>query len=431
MENLMKRPLLRNGVGPLFTLGIVAAIAFLIAVPVANPAQNAKKKVIQLDRVVAGGPQDFMEVRHLVLNGTNEEIGYALATLARERYHIKPTPSVDSFRTRVQRRYFQERYPIHFARMQGVAAAFQQRLDDDAWNYSSLAYVNAPPPGCSVVYHPPNITADGVGVVSRNLDYSTGNAAWKKPRPGELPVYARPYLVEMHPDKGYPSLALCNYDLLSGVIDGINSEGLTVTLLDDIEAVIPGQGTWSSAVGLDELQMLRLLLDTCADVAAAKETLLLTKQYYYANPVHYLIADRHGKAFVWERSQTNNREYLIENPGKPLISTNFSLHRHLNNGVPPSAKQVKKVCPRYCALAEAIAAEQGNLTVDFIKKNHKGADATSPAPKGAPPVRTLWHALYFPEQRKLQVSFYLGERPGADQMMQIRRSDYLEFMLKK
>ena len=50
--------------------------------------------------------------------------------------------------------------------------------------------------------------------------------------------------------------------------------------------------------------MLRMLLDTCATVAQAKEALLMTKQYYYAVPVHYLIADRHGEAFVWECSQT-------------------------------------------------------------------------------------------------------------------------------
>ena len=37
---------------------------------------------IRQHRVIAGGPEDFMEVRHLVLTGTNEEIGRALATVA-------------------------------------------------------------------------------------------------------------------------------------------------------------------------------------------------------------------------------------------------------------------------------------------------------------------------------------------------------------
>jgi hypothetical protein len=51
---------------------------------------------------------------------------------------------------------------------------------------------------------------------------------------------------------------------------------------------------------------------------------------------------------------------------------------------------------------------------------------------GKPPIRTLWHALYFPEQRKMQVSFYMGEKPDPSQpaKTQIQRSDYLEFLLK-
>jgi hypothetical protein len=48
-----------------------------------------------------------------------------------------------------------------------------------------------------------------------------------------------------------------------------------------------------------------------------------------------------------------------------------------------------------------------------------------------PPVRTHWHALYFPERRKLQVRFYLGEKSGESRSGNsgIRRSDYLEFTL--
>src|SRR5262252_8325402 len=68
--------------------------------------------VVQDDRVVAGGPKDSMEVRHLVLKGTNEEIGRALATIARERYQARPRPSQDPLRTRAQRRYIERNYPI-------------------------------------------------------------------------------------------------------------------------------------------------------------------------------------------------------------------------------------------------------------------------------------------------------------------------------
>src|SRR5262249_27113882 len=196
------------------------------------------------------------------------------------------------------------------------------------------------------------------------------------------------------------------YDLLSGVLDGINSEGLTVSLMADDELISKYgyEPAIDTGVGLGVLQVLRFLLDTCATVEEAKEALLLTKQYYEFVPVHYLVADRHGKAFVWEYSQAHNREYFVENTGQPLVTTNFSLHRYLEANKPPSVKRAEKVCPRYCTLAERLIGHEGKLTVDFVKETHRLVDATQPSGKKAarPPGRTLWHALYFPEQQKMQ-----------------------------
>src|SRR5262249_13127533 len=185
--------------------------------------------------------------------------------------------------------------------------------------------------------------------------------------------------------------------------------------------------------GLGELQMPRMLLDTCATAEEAKEALLTAKKIYSFLPVHYLVADRHGQAFVWEFSQVRNRDYFIENPDKPLLTTNFSLHRHLEGKGPPSASQVKDVCPRYCKLAERVAKQPGELTVYFIKESHKAVDiVAAPVPTRAP-NRTLWHALYFPNERKLHVSFYLSDDsdPTNKDKTRIVRTDYLDFTLDK
>jgi hypothetical protein len=309
-------------------------------------------------------------------------------------------------------------------------------VDDDALNFGSLWYLAGFRAGCSVVYYPPSLTATGSSVVSRNYDFSTGTLMGDWPPAGELAATARPYIIEMYPDKGYASLAICAYDLLSGVMDGINSEGLTVALLadDELMSKFPMEPAGTDAVGLGVVQMLRMLLDNCATVEEAKETLLLTKHYYEIVPVHYLVADRHGKSFVWEFSQTRNREHVIENAGKPLVTTNFSLHRHLDGQGPPSGQKAKDICPRYCALAERLAGQPGKLTLDFIKETHKTADMVVPSAKGAPrpPNRTLWHALYVPEERKVQVSFYLRDEAVPDQPSKSRivRSEYREFALK-
>jgi hypothetical protein len=187
------------------------------------------------------------------------------------------------------------------------------------------------------------------------------------------------------------------------------------------------------AVGLGVVQVLRLLLDTCASVEEAKEALLTNKQYYEYNQVHYLVADRHGKSFVWEYSHAHNREYIVENPGKPLITTNFSLHSYLEDGKPPSSKGAEKVCPRYCILADKLSGHQDKLTVDQIKETHKLVDMIQTPPKDSPwaPTRTLWRALYCPERRSMQISFHLRDEPDASKpnATKIVRSHYLEFKL--
>src|SRR5262249_39700030 len=159
------------------------------------------------------------------------------------------------------------------------------------------------------------------------------------------------------------SIAMVAYDLLSGVIDGMNSEGLTVALLadDELHKRYKMEPTRDNAVGVGSLQMQRLLLDSCANVEEAKTMLLMTKQYYEFLSVHYLVADRHGKSFVWEYSQAHNKEYIIENDGKPLITTNFSLHKYLESQKPPSAEKSAAVCRRYCALAQKSVNTQAKL----------------------------------------------------------------------
>ena len=297
--------------------------------------------------------------------------------------------------------------------MRGVAGVFGKKVDDDRWNVSGLGYVNLKA-GCSVMYFPPETTATKTGIVSRDYDFSTGTVMGQKPPPGKPGDTARPYIVEMHPDRGYKSIALYAYDLLSGVLDGINSEGLTVTLMADDELMTKYgfEPAMDTGVGLGVLQMLRLLLDTCATVDEAKETLLMTKQVYEFIPCHYLIADRHGKAFVWEYSQAHNKEYIIENPGKPLVATNFSLHRYLKDGKPPPSEKVQAVCPRYCTLTDCIAGQTDKLTVDFIKETHKKADAHF-TPKGSQRGA---------DPHPLACSLRSGKSVTADQLLFARRS---------
>lgn len=418
-------------------LALVILLGLATGASRAQDLAKAKKAIVE-DKVVAGSPKDFMEARYLLLKGTNEEIGMALALIAKERFATKLVPSPDPLRARVQRRFIEKNYPILFDRMRGVAGAFGGKLDDDSQNFTGLHYPNfiGASSGCSVMYFPPSVTSTKKGIISRDYDFTTGTFRGTKPKDGELPCTSRPYILEMYPERGYASIALCSYDLLSGVLDGMNSEGLTVALLadDELASKFKMEPSGFDTAGLGALQMQRMLLDTCANVNEAKEALLSTKQYYEAIPVHYIVADRHGNAFVWEYSHAHNKEYIIENPGKPLVTTNFSLHRYLDNKKPPSPEAVKKVCPRYCKLCDKLAGNSEKLTLDFIKETHKLVDAVGNPPKTTQRAlgRTLWHTIYVPEDGTMQVSFYLRDEPNPDDPARPRivRSDYLNFTLK-
>src|SRR6185503_3401337 len=128
----------------------------------------------------------------------------------------------------------------------------------------------------------------------------------------------------------------------------------------------------------------------------------------------------------------HNKEYIVENPGKPLIMTNFTLHENLEDGKPPSADKARPVCKRYAYLSEKLA--KGNLDDKSIRGFHQNVDAqmSQAANATSPPERTFWHAFYYPEDRRVRLSYFLGEEPypGQPRLVKQIRSEYLEFRLE-
>ena len=388
-----------------------------------RPASPPSRK-----HAVVVGDESFLQVRRLVLRGTQAEIGRQLAEVAQERHQARPAPSADPLRTRAQRAYFERNAPLFLERMSGVAAAFGHALEDDAWNFASLSY-GFGRPGCSVVYYPPSTTEWGSGVVSRNFDFTTGTMTGRTPDParGEESIVAAPYVIETYPDEGYASLSICAYDLLGGVVDGVNSEGLTIALLADDEVtgrydVDPASGPQP---GYGVLQIGRHLLETCADVEEAKAALLEAKLYYTSIPCHYLIADRHGRSFVWENSRSMTQGYIIDGGDEPLVTTNFMRHLHAEEKLPQDGRLGSFT--RYSTILDLWRAREDPVDLEFIIEANACVAATYPVP-AAPYAsgRTLWHALYYPDEQRLEVDFYLGEGDDGE----IRRSPYFSFELE-
>jgi hypothetical protein len=302
--------------------------------------------------------------------------------------------------------------------MRGVADVHGLAVDDDAVELGLLAYLGGPP-GCSVAWLPGSVVASGHPTLSRNYDFPTGTLTeilGGEAQPGELPMTARPYVVETHPIDGGPScLFLCAYELLGGCIDGVNSEGLVVALLA-IDEPVGGDPTLAPAVGLNEIQLLRFVLETCATTAEAREALLAAKYSYMFLPCHFLVADAGGNSFVFER--TANADHLVEGGGAVQVVTNHLLHGYPSLDDLPAEDGPSATYARARRLTAAVAGRSGLSSEDI-----KDAHACVHREDRASPSRTLWHGLYDAVDRSLEVSFYLGDDPAGG----ARRSPYQRF----
>ena len=250
-------------------------------------------------------------------------------------------------------------------------------------------------------------------ILSRNYDFTTGDITGRRPQKGRLAMMARPFLFEIHPDQGYSSLSLCAFEYLGGVLDGINSEGLVVSILAEDESVERVGREPSSEVGMHELMSMRYLLDNCKNVEEAKEALLSLKHYYCFIPCHYIIGDRSGKSFIFEFSPNRNRAYVIDGDG-PQWVTNHLVFRHQKVEEFPETG-LNWSMRRYKTLYESIGAK-GKFTLEDIAAIHARV-AIPPNVPGNPeiaPGRTLWYAQYDLENLTLSVKFYLGEKPDPE-----------------
>jgi hypothetical protein len=423
----------------LWVLSLLLGV-FLTAVlqeaPCASGAGGGEERA-QLEfseTVVAGGPDDFMEVRHIMLRGSNFAIGKKLGELAYARHQAGPLPYPDPPANSAQLRFFEANYPVFVERMRGVAAGMGKDLHDSTWNFSSLLY-GIGLSGCSVVFYPAATTADSLAVLSRNFDFTTGTFTGQKPLEGEQSACAHPYIVEMYPDKGYPSLYTCAFDLLSGVIDGVNSEGLTVAILSDNDVIVEhgAKPFMGFRPGFNENQILRYLLDTCANIEEAKAALRKADLYYNTAPYHYIIGDRAGNGFVWENSPDTDRGYVIEGDGSPLVTTNFLLHRYPAADSLPTDQHRLGWFNRFREIRRRIAEHDDRFDDRFIKDTNVCVSVVYPPhPEESVPSRTLWHALYYPARGQAQFSFYLGEEVDPDSPWGVRidRSGYLTYWLR-
>jgi hypothetical protein len=305
------------------------------------------------ERIVAGDEADDLVVHHLVLRGNNRAIGRHLGEMVGARYGVRAQPAEDPLRVRVHREWLRRTSPALYERMRGAAAALGVDPSDDAFDVTRFGTGPAAAT-CSAVFVRPRGASAGRPLVSRKIGHAGPLA---RPLRGEPPPASRPYVLELHPEDGIPSLALCAFDLLGAALDGVNAAGLVVAVESDEKPATPPLRAEAPAVGLDELQVVRHLLESCATAGEAREALLAAELYGASRPAHWLVADRHGGAFVVE-----------------------------------------------------VDAEKRALDPEAL-----GAFAPPASPAGADALRPLWHGVYDPVDRSLHARFFTreGEAPAT------------------
>ncbi|MEV7005783.1 C45 family autoproteolytic acyltransferase/hydolase [Streptosporangium sp. NPDC051022] len=367
--------------------------------------------------VVAGGPEDFMIVRHLTVEGGQREIGRALAEEAGAVSGWRPPAAPDAGVNAARMAWFARNWPQHHARLGGIAEAFgadpvKTRLD----GLPGLPGGS----GCSVVWCPAPSGTDGHARVGRNYDFFILSAdqlfrvmAGQDPvASDEPPMASRPYVITTVPDDG-PASTVITMNEFDGCMEGVNEAGLSVALLIADAEAAQAPSAAGPRVGLNEVQLPRFLLDTCENAGQAERALREAEQYTLGVDCHYLVADPSGRAFVWERGP-DGAQYVVDAGQGPMCVTNHLLHRHPDVfALPEDNKHSFKTYGRARALAErthagAVSGRGLRDALDAV------AFDTANGVEGDEPWRTLWRSVFDLDGRTMATRFYLGDgRDGA------------------
>ena len=367
-------------------------------------------EVVQL----VNGKDGYVSLWHGSIAGSNREIGAAVARWGAKQLDAAPCPCADGFGPRAQRRFLKRHYPAYYERVRGVVEAFGLP-DEGAGHDVASIWFDVGRQACSAAFVPRCLTADGHGRVLRNMDLGV-DLTGDDPHPPSSRILA----LDMDPQGTYGSLSLVTFDLM-GAMDGVNEKGLVVVCNSHRDCSLGTRHMFEPVprpeAGLNELQVVRYLLDMCADVPEAKEALLSHRTYYRFTPCLYLIADAAGRSAVYERSPSGNRILFTETSEARNLVTNFAPSRFVDTSPLPEDDGIEQgyVYRRYRLIDDALAAS-ADLTEGGLQAiAHSASFDALPDGEGSDPLRpsrTLWSGVYDIDARRLRMTVYAGERDG-------------------
>jgi len=379
---------------------------------------------------------NYLSVRHLRLKGSNREIGKNLAELAKKEWGVTLSEYVDAAYAKGRLKYYERNWKTQHDRMLGVADAYGVDANNTNLDLSSLAYYNTGS-GCSAIYIPPSLSATGEALLGRNYDWyivPIGLIMGFKNGENSVRFNSQNQLTEIHPEEGYATIQLSSHDLMNPWLDGFNEHGLFVTVLNDPGAPatpVPHSGGVSS--GLSMFQVVGLLTSKCRTVEEAKTELLQHHIYNSISGLHYLIADAHGHATVFEIDGKTGQYYFVDSkPNEPFFITNHALHTFKGHASFPEVDMSKEhdSFTRICILEDYVKHHSGKYTEADLRQmldevlcsfvDNTKAGVSLPFPE-----RTLWSYVANIDRREMSLKFYLGDLDAetGTNHLRIRRSE--------
>ena len=118
---------------------LLACCTLLFVVSACSDSGSSAKVVVANEVVLAKSAASYQEVRHIVLRGTNQEIGRAIARIAQDSYQAQSFPFSSLQEKDSRNNYIQQYFPTLAERQKGVASYYGWS-DSDLHDTSSLWY---------------------------------------------------------------------------------------------------------------------------------------------------------------------------------------------------------------------------------------------------------------------------------------------------
>ncbi len=404
--------------------------------------------IIKNDLIFPHVDAHYSKPRHIIVEGTFEEIGYDLGVLARQQYGCELGVYDDPCYARARREYFDRNWPEMAQRCRGVLRAFGLRADDVVYDPSALPFdwydaargrdlgANT----CSAAVLPIE-KSNGATFVSRNFDLMA-MVLWselfgKQPPPGAYNCWERGIVLETHPKDGYKTLLIGGQELLIPYIDGLNEKGLYISLFHDPWGVgdEAGPSSGMSMSGVSMVQLVSLLLDTCATVEEAKLRILNNRVMHVVMCSHMIIADAFGSATIFEIDK-HSQAYVFTDrrAGEPLFITNHpvSLYPEPSTYPPFDHQAEHNSFQRQIILRETYAGLKPPFKIEDATRLTDSVHCSFVDDKKAeagPRERTLINTTADLSKPEIFVRWYLDDVEPVDGSNQLedRMSEYFRF----